>query len=55
MTPEIPNSWNGVSCMKLVLEMVSKAMPYFSKVYKLNVKRNVSVNRADLIWLKGEN
>lgn len=41
--------------MKLVLAMVSKAMPYFSKVYKLNVKSNVRINREDLIWLKGEN
>ena len=41
--------------MKLVLEMVSKAMPYLSKVCKLNVQRNVGVNHEELIWLKGEN
>lgn len=55
VTSEITNSWNGDNSMKLDLEMVSKSMQHFSKLYELNVTRNVTINHEDPIWLKGKN
>ena len=55
VTSEITNSWNGDNPMKVDLEMVSKSMQHFSKLYELNVKRNVTINHEDPVWLKGKN